>query len=71
MRQVREMLAHAIPDSPLRPKLTKAENLLRRGIVEQSLRLGYTPITEDTDDAIPTEQATADEETGLTDTEPV
>ncbi|MEZ4571861.1 MAG: hypothetical protein R2849_16300 [Thermomicrobiales bacterium] len=37
MRQVREMLANARPDHPLRQSLQEAENLVRRDIVEQSL----------------------------------
>ena len=44
MRQVREMLAHIKPDHPLRYSLDEAERLLRRGIVEQSLTLGFAPI---------------------------
>ncbi|MDP8909564.1 MAG: DEAD/DEAH box helicase [Chloroflexota bacterium] len=42
MRQVREMLADVQPDHPLRDKLSQAERRLRRGIVEQSLSLGFT-----------------------------
>ncbi len=44
MRQVREMLADVAPEHPLRPTLGEAERLLRRGIVEQSLTLGFAPI---------------------------
>jgi ATP-dependent RNA helicase HelY len=44
MRQVREMLASALPDHPLRENLARAEKLLRRGIVEQSLTIGFNPI---------------------------
>jgi ATP-dependent RNA helicase HelY len=44
MRQVREMLADVMPEHPLRAPLHEAERLLRRGIVEQSLTLGFTPI---------------------------
>jgi ATP-dependent RNA helicase HelY len=44
MRQVREMLADVMPEHPLRTPLHEAERLLRRGIVEQSLTLGFTPI---------------------------
>lgn len=46
MRQVREMLVGVIPEHPLRQKLTAAEKLLRRGIVEQSLSLGFSPIAD-------------------------
>jgi len=49
MRQVREMLADVIPDHPLRQGLATAEKRLRRGIVEQSLSLGFTPIAGDTE----------------------
>jgi ATP-dependent RNA helicase HelY len=44
MRQVREMLADVRPEHPLRYTLQEAERLLRRGIVEQSLTLGFAPI---------------------------
>jgi hypothetical protein len=44
MRQVREMLADVMPENPLRFTLMEAERLLRRGIVEQSLKLGFAPI---------------------------
>lgn len=44
MRQVREMLLDVLPDHPLRHALIAAEGLLRRGIVEQSLTLGFAPI---------------------------
>ena len=44
MRQVREMLTHVMPEHPLRRTLTEAEGLLRRGIVEQSLTLGFAPL---------------------------
>ncbi|CAA9558343.1 MAG: FIG005666: putative helicase [uncultured Thermomicrobiales bacterium] len=46
MRQVREMLADAMPDHPLRESLRAAERLLRRGIVEQSLTLGFAPVAD-------------------------
>jgi len=46
---VREMLADVIPDHPLRQGLATAEKRLRRGIVEQSLSLGFTPIAGDTE----------------------
>lgn len=44
MRQVREMLLDVLPEHPLRFALIAAEGLLRRGIVEQSLTLGFAPI---------------------------
>ncbi len=58
MRQVREMIIDVLPDHPLATNLTLAERKLRRGIVEQSLTLGFAPIAdapstaaEDEDDA--------------------
>ena len=44
MRQVRDMLEGLQPDNPLVEGLTRAEKRLRRGIVEQSLTLGFAPI---------------------------
>jgi ATP-dependent RNA helicase HelY len=44
MRQVREMLVHALPGHALIDRLSRAEKLLRRGIVEQSLTIGFNPI---------------------------
>jgi ATP-dependent RNA helicase HelY len=44
MRQVREMLAHAMPNHPLRDMLAAAEELVRRDIVEQSLTIGFLPL---------------------------
>ncbi|HEV2528998.1 MAG TPA: DEAD/DEAH box helicase [Thermomicrobiales bacterium] len=41
MRQVRDMLRDVMDDHPLIPALRKAEGLMRRGIVEQSLTLGF------------------------------
>jgi ATP-dependent RNA helicase HelY len=59
MRQVREMVIDVLPDHPLATKLTLAERSLRRGIVEQSLTLGFAPIAdapstaaEDEDDSL-------------------
>ena len=46
MRQVREMMTAVLPDHPLRTGLRDAERLLRRGIVEQSLTLGFAPAVE-------------------------
>ncbi len=54
MRQVREMLTDVLPEHPLREKLAQAELKLRRGIVEQSLTLGFTtfaPVDEDTEES--------------------
>jgi ATP-dependent RNA helicase HelY len=53
MRQMREMLADVIHDHPLRAKLQQAERLLRRGIVEQSLTLGFAPLASDEEDDDP------------------
>lgn len=53
MRQLREMLINTDPENPLVNKFREAEKLVRRGIVEQSLSLGFTPIDE---------QAAADED---------
>lgn len=50
LRQVRDMLTDVQPDHPLREQLTEAIRRLKRGIVEQSLTLGFTPIA-DMDDA--------------------
>ena len=44
MRQVRDMLTNVAPGNPLRYTLAAAEGLLRRGIVEQSLQVGFNPI---------------------------
>ena len=46
MRQVREMLLGVLPGHPAADALRKAETLMRRGIVAQSLALGYTPIAD-------------------------
>ncbi|CAA9559335.1 MAG: FIG005666: putative helicase [uncultured Thermomicrobiales bacterium] len=43
MRQVRDMLRDVVDDHPLIPLLRQSERLLRRGIVEQSLTLGFAP----------------------------
>lgn len=50
MRQLREMLINVEPEHPLVNKFREAEKLVRRGIVEQSLSLGFTPIADDDDD---------------------
>jgi len=44
MRQMRDMLTDVLPDHPVRWTLLEAERLLRRGIVEQSLTLGFAPL---------------------------
>src|SRR5690606_5350899 len=46
MRQVREMIIEVLPGHPLATNLTLAERRLRRGIVEQSLTLGFAPIAD-------------------------
>ncbi len=46
MRQVREMLTGVLPGHPVEQNLRAAEALMRRGIVAQSLALGYTPIAD-------------------------
>jgi ATP-dependent RNA helicase HelY len=46
MRQVREMIIEVMPEHPLAANLTFAERRLRRGIVEQSLTLGFAPIAD-------------------------
>ncbi len=43
MRQVREMLGDVMPSHPLRITLREAQRLVRRGIVEQSLTMGFAP----------------------------
>lgn len=50
MRQVRDMMTDVMPEHPLREKLRDAERLIRRGIVEQSLTLGFAPIDEPSDE---------------------
>ena len=57
MRQMREMLIGVMPEHVLVNKLVIAERRLRRGIVEQSLSLGFSPIAigadaDDPDDAV-------------------
>ncbi len=44
MRQIREMLLDVKPDHVLVEQLRAAERMLRHGIVEQALTLGYNPI---------------------------
>ena len=46
IRQVREMLDDVIPDHRLTGPLRRAEKLLCRGIVEQSLNIGFAPIED-------------------------
>jgi len=69
LRQVRDMLGNVTPDHPLRETLTESIRRLKRGIVAQSLTLGFTPIVEadeeeaaEDDDAIPDMDAESDEE---------
>ena len=57
MRQIREMLIDVQPEHALIGKLRQSERMLRRGIVEQSLTLGFTPIV---DEAPATEDAMVD-----------
>ncbi len=52
MRQIREMLVDVDREHPLISKFADAERKLRRGIVEQSLSLGFTPISGAPDDAL-------------------
>ena len=63
MRQVREMLGDVLPEHPLRDKLREAEKLIRRGIVEQSLSLGFAPIADLPDDEAPEDPADEDIDT--------
>ena len=50
LRQVRDMLTDVEPDHPLREKLGESIRRLKRGIVAQSLALGFTPIADMEDD---------------------
>ena len=59
MRQVREMLANARPDHPLRETLQEAENLVRRDIVEQSLMIGVSGFIDELDEEILDDAPTA------------
>lgn len=63
MRQVRDMLTDVIPEHPLRDKLQRAEKMIRRGIVEQSLSLGFAPIADLPDDEEPEDPAAEDIDT--------
>lgn len=47
MRQIRDMLMDVDPSHALIEKLRASERLIRRGIVEQSLTLGFAPIADD------------------------
>lgn len=64
MRQVREMLAHAMPEHPLRDVLERAEALVKRDIVEQSLAIGFLPLSQSmsgsVDDDIAADEAVID-----------
>jgi ATP-dependent RNA helicase HelY len=46
IRQVRDMLIGVDPEHPLRASLSEAIERLKRGIVAQSLALGFTPIAD-------------------------
>jgi ATP-dependent RNA helicase HelY len=46
VRQVREMLEDVLPEHPLIQVLRRTENLLCRGIVQQSLNIGFAPLEE-------------------------
>lgn len=63
MRQVRDMLVDVMPEHPLRHRLRDAERLIRRGIVEQSLTLGFAPIDEEAETAETTDPAEDDVDT--------
>lgn len=52
-KQVREMLEDVRPDHDLIAPLRKAEHLLCRGIVEQSLNLGFAPIGTEQETSLP------------------
>jgi ATP-dependent RNA helicase HelY len=69
MRQVREMLADVMPDHPLRLTLRLAEGLLRRGIVEQSLTIGFAPVIAPDDVPDDAEPEEPEEPDGNDDTE--
>lgn len=62
MRQLREMLINVDPEHPLVDKFRESERLVRRGIVEQSLSLGFTPISDDDDDNHQEPEVEPDEE---------
>lgn len=47
MRQFRDMLMNIDEQHPLHQKLRQAERLIRRGIVEQSLSLGFAQIADE------------------------
>lgn len=64
LRQVRDMLLGVQPDNPLVETLSTAIRRLKRGIVEQSLALGFTPIADATGD---TEFEYASEEPDIAD----
>jgi ATP-dependent RNA helicase HelY len=66
MRQVRDMLVDVIPNHVLVSRLAIAERRLRRGIVEQSLSLGFTPISDAADTDAP-DDAEDDQGDDLTD----
>jgi ATP-dependent RNA helicase HelY len=57
IRQVREMLEDVLTGHPLIGPLRRAERLLCRGIVEQSLAIGFAPLAEVAQSAEPQAQA--------------
>ena len=63
MRQVRDMLEDVLPGHPLVEKLRRAEKQIRRGIVEQSLSLGFAPIADLPDDEAPEDPDAEDVDT--------
>jgi ATP-dependent RNA helicase HelY len=69
LRQVREMLYDVQPEHPLGAKLDEAIRRLRRGIVAQSLALGFTPIAEMDDDADDDDELTETDDDGIEDEE--
>jgi ATP-dependent RNA helicase HelY len=63
MRQVRDMMIDVMPEHPLRYRLRDAEKLIRRGIVEQSLTLGFAPIDTGEDEQAADDPAEEDIDT--------
>ncbi len=67
LRQVREMLLDVRPEHQLLPKLDEAIRRLKRGIVAQSLALGFTPIAEMEDDSDDDEELIETDDDGIED----
>jgi ATP-dependent RNA helicase HelY len=67
LRQVREMLIGVQPEHALLPKIDEAIRRLRRGIVAQSLALGFTPIAEMEDEADDDDELTEIDDDGIED----